>query len=239
MSRPTKNNADWFSHDTNLRNHRVVKVARNKWGADGYSVFCMLLEHLTDSDNFKIELSDSEVQVIAADFGIDEKLLKEIIEFYIWFDLLQKKWEFIYSQHLIDRLWPLLKKREKMREKYVQEKTPPKPTESPPKKDVMTEADFEKFWSAYPNKVEKKKAMTKFLKLKPSLLPTILTAIEKQKTSKKWKEWFIKNPLTWINGENWNDEIQIISSTNEPQGKWHSNTGKISTEWSADDTVAV
>jgi len=53
----------------------------------------------------------------------------------------------------------------------------------------MTEKDFEDFWAAYPKKEDKKKAQTKFLKLKRSLLDTILTSIATNKVSnKKWTE---------------------------------------------------
>lgn len=246
MSRPTKNNADWFSHDTDLRNHRVIKVARNKWGADWYAVFCMLLETLTNADEFTIELTQSEIQVIAADFGITEDVLTEMIEFFVWFDLIQKKENSIYSQHLIDRMQPLLKKRRTMRAKYVQEKTPAKldesPPKQPPKKTTMTEEQFEAFWSAYPKKEDKKKAKTKFLKLESSLLPKILESIARNKIeNRKWKEGYIKNPLTWINGENWNDEIETIKPNNEPHTPKHSQpqTGKISSTGTADDEVTV
>jgi hypothetical protein len=72
---------------------------------------------------------------------------------------------------------------------------------------------FEKFWKAYPNKVEKKKALEKWKRIKPdaSLLVVILDAIKAQI---KWREnangefrpeW--KHPTTWLNGECWLDEV--------------------------------
>ncbi len=240
MSRPQKNNADWFSHDTNLRNHRVIKVARNKFGERWYSVFCMFLEHQTDSDDFKVLFNATEKQVIAADFWLQESELQEIIDFYIEFELLQKDGDFVYSQHLIDRMQALLNKRRAMREKYTKKPaphdSPPKEPDKPkPKPDTMSQEDFERFWAEYPKKEDKKKAMKKFLQLKSSLLPIILDAIKRNKAfNRKWKEGYIKNPLTWINGENWNDEIQT-QTTNETHSP--NNTWKISSEWSADDVV--
>ncbi len=240
MSRPQKNNADWFSHDTDLRNHRVIKVARNKFGFEWYAIFCMFLELLADSDEFKMQFTDKEKQVIAADFGLQEERLQEVLDFYLEFELLQREGDVVFCQHLLDRMQALLKKRQTMREKYAKK---PEPHDSPPKEpekpkaasDTMSQEDFERFWSEYPKKEDKKKAMAKFLKLKSSLLPIILDAIKRNKAfNRKWKEWFIKNPLTWINGENWNDEIQT-QTTNEPQKP--NNTWKISTEGSADDVV--
>ena len=56
-----------------------------------------------------------------------------------------------------------------------------------PKKELMSEEDFESFWKEYPIKEEKKKAKEKFLKLEKSLLPKILESIEENKTKNdKW-----------------------------------------------------
>jgi len=84
----------------------------------------MLLEKLTDSDDFRYELTETELQILAADFAVDEKTLSDIIEFYVKFELLQREGLVIYSQHLIDRMSPLLKKRQNMRKKYGEDKDP-------------------------------------------------------------------------------------------------------------------
>lgn len=34
MARPQKNNADWFSHDTGLRDNLKVKAVRAKFGLE-------------------------------------------------------------------------------------------------------------------------------------------------------------------------------------------------------------
>ncbi|MBL4705443.1 MAG: DUF4373 domain-containing protein [Flavobacteriales bacterium] len=44
MARPLKNNADYFSHDNNMRNDKKILAVRRKYGSDGYSVWCMILE---------------------------------------------------------------------------------------------------------------------------------------------------------------------------------------------------
>jgi len=74
--------------------------------------------------------------------------------------------------------------------------------------------DFEKFWSEYPNKVEKKKAYKKWQTLKNQLpsLDIILSAIKNQKLWRKntngefRPEW--KHPTTWLNAGCWEDEVQ-------------------------------
>ena len=76
-------------------------------------------------------------------------------------------------------------------------------------------AHFDEFWSAYPRKVDKKRALKVWEKLKPSkeLADTILGAVEKQRQAKEQKqtmgefvpEW--PHPTTWLNGERWEDEV--------------------------------
>lgn len=68
---------------------------------------------------------------------------------------------------------------------------------------------FDEFWSLYPKKVEKKKAMAVFIKINPDddLFSTMIEAIKKQKQSDQWQRGFVPNPTTWLNGERWNDDL--------------------------------
>lgn len=78
------------------------------------------------------------------------------------------------------------------------------------------EKDFNVFWSEYPRKVGKKKAREAFFKIKPgqAKFRTIMSALQVHKTTADWTKdggkW-IPHPTTWINGERWEDEIQIES----------------------------
>lgn len=85
------------------------------------------------------------------------------------------------------------------------------------KETIQKKSDFEKFWKSYPKKSDKKKCKTYFLKLKNPPINEILKAIELQK---QWRatagnefrpEW--KNPLTWLRGECWDDEIEVKKNT--------------------------
>jgi uncharacterized protein YdaU (DUF1376 family) len=76
--------------------------------------------------------------------------------------------------------------------------------------------DFEKFWTAYPNKKDKIAAFKSWKKINIPL-ETILTAIQKQI---KWREnangefrpeW--KNPATWLNKGSWDDELKTNNTT--------------------------
>ena len=66
---------------------------------------------------------------------------------------------------------------------------------------------FEKFWSAYPRKVDKGRARKDFDKaMKLTDLDTILAGVERYKKSDTVKDGYIKYPSTWLNAEGWSDE---------------------------------
>ena len=87
------------------------------------------------------------------------------------------------------------------------EERKPEPKPKQPKVD-----QFEVFWNAYPKKKNKETAKRAFERaIKKTDLETMLTAIEKQKHSKQWKEdngQYIPYPATWLNGGAWEDEVE-------------------------------
>jgi hypothetical protein len=115
MARPTKNNADYFSHDADMRNHRKMKAIRAKFGLEGYAVWNMLLEVLTDSEHFVINIDEVEVELIAGDFGIEGDLLSEMISYFIRLKLLEEENGTLTCASLIERMQPLLDKRERQK----------------------------------------------------------------------------------------------------------------------------
>lgn len=78
-------------------------------------------------------------------------------------------------------------------------------------KETIYICAFDKFWSIYPRKVNKKKALQSWKKIKPDslLLEKILSAVKKQSSSKQWLDSggkYIPHPTTWLNGRRWEDE---------------------------------
>jgi hypothetical protein len=83
------------------------------------------------------------------------------------------------------------------------------------KEDKMSE--FDRFWNYYGKKVDRKKCESKWLRLSnkdiESIKLTIANYIESTPDIK-----FRKNPLTYLNGESWNDDVTTIipeKKTNE------------------------
>lgn len=115
MARPLKTNADYFTHDNDMRNDVKVKALRRKFGHEGYSLWCMLLETLTDSSDFKYEYTDLNIELLSADFDIDSDRLREIIDYLLLLKLLQTEDNYLYSSKLIERFASLIRKRKQDR----------------------------------------------------------------------------------------------------------------------------
>ncbi len=115
MARPQRLNADYFSHDSDMRNDPKIKALRKNFGFLGYSVWCFLLEMLTDQDNFRLLWTDLNIELIAADFDCDYQQLKDVVDYLIRLDLMQKDVNFIVCKKQVDRLDPLIQKRKRRR----------------------------------------------------------------------------------------------------------------------------
>lgn len=72
--------------------------------------------------------------------------------------------------------------------------------------------DFEKFYQDYPKKTARKRAEERWrTKIKQGRLPplgTLLSALEKHKNSRQWRENIIPHPATWLSEERWNDLLE-------------------------------
>lgn len=90
MARPNKNNAEYFSHDADMRNDIKVKALRRRFSHTGYAVWNYLLETLTDTENFEIDFRDGNKELLAADFDVTVQELNDIVEYACRIDLLQQ-----------------------------------------------------------------------------------------------------------------------------------------------------
>jgi hypothetical protein len=115
MPRPLKTNAEYFPHDSDMRNDPKIKALRRKFSHTGFSVWNMLLETITDADNFEIEWNNLNIELISGDFDIDPALLTEIIDYCLSINLITNNNGFIQSKSLINRFSSLLSKRKRQR----------------------------------------------------------------------------------------------------------------------------
>ena len=91
MARPKKNNADYFSHESEMRNDVKIKALRRKFSHTGYAVWNYLLEVLTDAEGFCINWKELDIELYAADFDLDTAELTDIVNECIRLGLLNLK----------------------------------------------------------------------------------------------------------------------------------------------------
>lgn len=115
MARPIKNNADYFPHDTDMRNDPKIKALRRKFGVEGYGIYCMIIEYLGDSEHFIADVDKLGIELMSGDFDIEPGRLIEIICYCTSLDLLQMESGELSCNSLENRLSPLLSKRERDR----------------------------------------------------------------------------------------------------------------------------
>ena len=122
MARPLKNNAEYFTHDSDMRNDVKIRALRRKFKHVGYSVWCFLLEVLTDSDYFETNWDEINIELLSADFDISSEELKEIVEYCVKLDLLQIENNKLFSKTHRGRFNALLVKRSRDRDYIKSEK---------------------------------------------------------------------------------------------------------------------
>jgi hypothetical protein len=122
MARPAKNNADYFSHDNDMRNNDKIKAVRRRFGHEGYSVWNMILEKLCHAGDFTLKYNDINIELWAGDFEADPVKLKEMIDYFLKLELLINHEGMIFSEAMIMRFNPLMDKRKRSKEKFLSQK---------------------------------------------------------------------------------------------------------------------
>jgi hypothetical protein len=103
MARPVKNNLEYFSHDKDMRNDLKIKALRRKYSHKGYSIYVMMLEHLSNCDYLQYEWSELNIELLTPDFDIDATELVEIIDYCVKLNLFQIHLGYIYSHRFYER----------------------------------------------------------------------------------------------------------------------------------------
>jgi hypothetical protein len=116
MARPQKDNAEYFAHDKGMRDNRKVKAVRQKFGLEGYAVWCMLIEALTDCDGFRMEWNELSLELLAGDFGLEPNALEQILDCFRRLKLIVLTSTELYSPGLLERMEPLRRDRERKRD---------------------------------------------------------------------------------------------------------------------------
>lgn len=82
------------------------------------------------------------------------------------------------------------------------------------KHSANADSVFEEFWNIYDKKTDKAKCMSKWNRLTTEERATAIESLPSYIASTPIVQ-YRKNPLTWLNGKCWNDEIQDNNKTNK------------------------
>lgn len=85
---------------------------------------------------------------------------------------------------------------------------------------------FEEFWKSYPKKVAKADARKAWLQTKDVRppLPELLSKIHAHCKTEQWMKSggaFIPYPATWLRGERWEDELEVVLPGVVNEKPWH------------------
>lgn len=230
MARPKKENADYFSHDTNMRSNRKIIALRSKFWLSWYAIYCMLLEHIASCDFFISKRDDIEKEILAGDFWVSVTEIIQVVDFCLRIGLLQMELDYLTCYWLKERLKELIEKRERERSrdkpkdwkwKFVSvEFLPQEYTEMPQSKGKESKGkeskytnEFEKFYNIYPRKIDKKSTYTKYLailKNKEATVIQIENAAEMYRLETiNTEARYIKHPTTRLNKWSWDNYNSI------------------------------
>lgn len=122
MARPEKKNADYHTHDKDMRHDPKVLAVRRKFKHEGYAVYNMMLETLDDSDHFQYEWNQLSIELLSADF--DSENFETIIAYCVKLGLFTVESGYIFSYQHQKRFKPLLSKRKLHSDRVSAPETP-------------------------------------------------------------------------------------------------------------------
>lgn len=235
MGRPRKQTVDYFPHFVST-DSRTKFILEQNWGNDGYAFWFKLLELLGRSEGHFYDCSQpadkmylvalTKVTEEQADAILDMLAMRGNIDPELW-----REGKIIWCQSLVDNLQDVYSKRtvsaprrpgsEPEPEKPKKPEKAPEPEKQPegqqPKKrgrprrnSILTAKQrelFERFYAAYPKKVDPAAAERAWAKIDPepdeAMTEKIVQGIEaaKKYDSRFRERQYIPNPATWLNAK--------------------------------------
>jgi len=236
MARPQKDGMDYFPHDVYASSDEKIEPLLFLYGAAGYAFYFIHLEYIYRTKDFEFDISDAEtIQILSSKLRISCEEYAKILQTALKHDCFDKMhYECtgrLTSAGIKKRAKPVIDKRESMRKDYEKKQALISDAETTPETHIEKESKVKKrkedisaiattfatFWSAYPRKVNKKKALDawKSHKCYNGVFEQIMTALSQQKETEDWTKdggKFIPHPTSWLNGRRWEDELTICGT---------------------------
>lgn len=222
----------WFKHDTDANMDAKLQEVMLDYGLEGYGLYWYCIELIAQNvngDNLTFEL-EHDCRIIARNTGSTPQKVEQMMKSFISLGLLNTDNGHVFCLKLASRCDDFTAKA--VRRNGVKSPTNQSVGVSPTnsvfvpleeeeevrkrskkkeEKEIIINDRFAEFWDLYSKKTDSAKCKAKFSKLtakEVDLLFEKLPAYIKSTPDKQYR----KNPITWLNGKCWNDDI----ITNDP-----------------------
>ncbi|AUS02148.1 protein of unknown function DUF4373 [Vibrio phage 2.095.A._10N.286.46.E10] len=219
----------WIKHDTDANQDAKLQNVLLDYGLEGYGLYWYCIELIAgkvDANNITFEL-EHDARVIARNTGSTPQKVEEMMRYFVNIGLFENSNNTITCLKLAKRLTQSMTSNPQMREiiknfkghdgimiesdEVMQDKI----RSDKKRLDNKEPSRFAEFWDLYGKKVDSKKCESKFNKLTKKEIEEIFEVLPRYLQSTPDKQ-YRKNPLTWLNGKCWNDEVQ--TGQNNVQG---------------------
>ncbi len=212
----------WFKHDSTAGRALKMRKMSHIYGHEGKGLYWDVVEILRDQEGYRFESDESSLQMLCDLVGYSDDN-----RFISWFKdslrlgLFEIRDEYFFCPPLSKNMenWEIKKSNGSKggRPKKTETKTEIKPNDKPNqnhkrreekiREEKRTSYSFSDFWDLYDKKTDRVKVEKKWDRLSEKVrreIMEVLAAYIKSTPDKKYR----KNPLTWLNGNCWKDEVE-------------------------------
>ena len=239
MARPERNNVDYFPFYCEDGNKMFY--IEETYGNDGFSTFIKLLRELAKTNYHFLDLSKpTTIMFLSAKCKISKEtlisIINDLVELGKFDKILWDENKVIWCQDFVDSIQDAYLRRNNncityegllqhlislgirkqsngIKKGYNNTQSKVDYNKEEEIKEKI-ESDFVLFWDKYNKKQDSKKCKEKFFKLSDNDRSKIFEVLDSYILSTPDVK-FRKNPLTWLNGGCWNDEIKTTTGTKQ------------------------
>lgn len=202
--------ANYFKHDYNSRNDPKLIELKRVLGSSGKGVYWDIIEMLHEQGGRLTYNTKS----LSYDLREDEKIVSSVIND---FDLFKNDGKIFFSNRVRKNLKKIQEVSKAASDKAFKrwssnaQAMPQQCTGNAIREDKRREKEnketlFASFWELYGKKIDQKKCKAKFITLNLQEIEIINSKLPEYILATPEVQ-FRKNPLTWLNGKCWNDEL--------------------------------
>jgi hypothetical protein len=228
MARPERKTVDYFPFY--VEEGQKMFYIEETYGNDGFAVFVKILRELAKVENHYLDLSKpTQLMFLSAKCKVSKDVLEAIIKDLVNLEKFDAElWDeckIVWCQDFIDSIQDAYRKRNNLcmtkqglssilislGRKKLDKGIIKGVSNTQIKEKEIKEKSFDIFWNIYDKKIDLKKCKEKFISLNNYDIDKILEVIQDYVNSKPDLQ-YRKNPLTWLNGKCWNDNVIVVET---------------------------